>query len=217
MLVDRAAAMFSLDRSLAFSWADFGDVYVSKSRRAGILAALRSGKGYQAISVPKDEPPPQSPQQKSLAAEPLPPAVMNVASKLIQPTPTRFHMPYGTGVWEIAGEPVLIAHPDSDIWVPAPVTSKVVELVYGIKKEAYEKEGGKTNGVNFVVDAEAPDGTTRQLFSRVLNPASVPADRGMQITQLNLQLASGEMLVLRTRPFGDYAFDWAYWARVTVK
>jgi hypothetical protein len=36
---------------------------------------------------------------------------------------------------------------------------------------------------------------------------------------IDLSLAADEKLVLRTRPYlnDDYGYDWAYWAKVTVK
>jgi hypothetical protein len=92
-----------------------------------------------------------------------------------------------------------------------------VELKFGIRREAYEKEGDKTGGVAFLVDAEGPNGATRQIFSRILDPVARQADRGLQTATFELHLTADEKLVLRTRPNGDYNYDWAYWASVSVK
>jgi len=99
----------------------------------------------------------------------------------------------------------------------APAGSKQIELCFGLRREAYEKPGDKTNGVKFIVDAESPDGNTRELFSRVLDPVSDPKDRGLQKVTCEFALNPEEKLVLRTRANGDYAYDWAYWSAVIVK
>jgi hypothetical protein len=142
---------------------------------------------------------------------------MAATFSMIHPTPTAFRMGFGHSTFELDGETILDAHPDGDIWVPVPTNSKTLELAFGIRSAAYEKDGDKTNGVAFEVDAEAANGATRQIFSRILNPAVRSEDRGRQTAVIDLHLMGDEKLVLRTRPYGDYSFDWAYWAKVTVK
>jgi hypothetical protein len=213
-LLDRAENAFGIDRAPVLTWNDSGDLYVNSVYRGQVMALLRSGAGYGGIKVAED-----APSSPALAGESLPAGTMAVAFKMFKPTPTAFKLRFGYGTWDIGGEIVLNAHPDSDIWVPASPMSKTIELVFGVRSEAYEKEGDKTNGVTFEVDAESGNGQTRQLFSRILNPAAHPADRGRQTAKVELNLAAGEKLVLRTRPYlnDDYGYDWAYWARVTVE
>jgi hypothetical protein len=216
-LVDRAADAFEIDRRAAFSWADSADVYLNKLYRPGVVGILTNHSSYDSVKVVVPPTPVAEASRPPTERQSFPAATMAVAFKMIQPTPTDFHLPYGYGTWEIDGDVVINAHPDSDIWMPAPATSKSIELVYGIRKEAYDREGDKTSGVEFIVDAEAADGTTRRIFSRTLDPVMVEADRGKQTSKAELDLLAGEKLVLRTRPYGSNAFDWAFWGRIKVE
>jgi hypothetical protein len=211
-LLNRAADAFGIDRARVLAWGDSGDLYVNKLYRGQVMAVLHSGAGYAGLTVAQD-----APSSPALASGALPSGTMAVAFKMINPTPTAFQLRFGYGTWEIDGAIVLNAHPDSDIWVPATPANKTVELKFGIRREAYEKEGDKTGGVAFLVDAEGPNGATRQIFSRILDPVARQADRGLQTATFELHLTADEKLVLRTRPNGDYNYDWAYWASVSVK
>lgn len=212
LLLDRVATTFGVDRAPAFTWADWGDIYINKAYSARVVNALRQASGFDAVTrapVVVTEP---------LTTESLPPEAMASAFKIIRPVPTAYHFKFGYGTWDDEnGEAMIIAHPDSDIWLPGPAGSKVIELSFGIRKEAFEREGQKTNGVSFEVDVQASDGSVRQLFLRELDPASVPGDRGTQTAQVPYKPSPGDQIVLRTRPRGDYSFDWAYWGKVTVK
>ncbi len=214
LLLDRVATTFGVDRVPAFSWANWGDVYINKAYSSRVVSALRQASGFEAITRTVTAPT----AAEVPKTESLPPEAMASAFKRIRPVPTQYYFKFGYGTWDDEnGEAMIIAHPDSDIWLPAPPGSKVIELSFGIRKEAFERNGDKTNGVSFEVDAQALDGTVRTLFQRELDPALVPGDRGMQTAKVPFQPAPGEQIVLRTRPRGDYSFDWAYWGRVTVK
>ena len=47
----------------------------------------------------------------------------------------------------------------------------------GFLPKAYEKLEKSTNGVEFIVDGEQPDGTKRRIYYRVLDPMQKPADQ----------------------------------------
>jgi len=74
-----------------------------------------------------------------------------------------------------------------------------------------------TDGVEFVADAESADGSIRTLFRRTLDPANIPADRGLQSAVLASRPHPGETIVFRTRPNNGAAFDWAFWKRIEIK
>ena len=68
-----------------------------------------------------------------------------------------------------------------------------------------------TDGVNFDVTVFLPDGSTRPLLSRLLDPAGRPADRGPQLITLDFTLAqAGEVeLFIGPGPSGLNTRDWA--------
>ena len=70
-----------------------------------------------------------------------------------------------------------------------------------------------TDGVEFVIEWLAPDGTTRPLFRRLLDPLNRPEDRPLQSFDLDLTACRGGRLVLLTLP-GPAChkdFDWSCW------
>jgi hypothetical protein len=212
-LLDLAVPHFNLDRSPTFSWGDEANVYVSHLYRTKIVDVLNQPSGYSGIKVGRDD----SPKPTEISVQSFPRATMAAAFKMIRPAPISYKMQFGYGTWEIDGRTLLIAHPDSDIWLPGKTTDRTIELSFGIRPDAFERANGRTNGVDFVVDAEAPDGSKREVYSRFLNPAVNEKDRGLQTATCKFQLNPEEKLVLRTRAHGDYAFDWAYWHSVTVR
>ena len=82
---------------------------------------------------------------------------------------------------------------------------------YGLISAAYTKN--ETEGVVFVVEARAADGTTRELFRRHLAPMTRPEDRGAQKLSIELPPLPGGRLILRTLPpaSGNLNAAWSYW------
>ncbi len=107
--------------------------------------------------------------------------------------------------------------PSAIVW---PLTGKERELVfhYGLDPRAYEE--GTTNGVEFVVEVRGPSGGVTKVFSRLLQPKTVAADRGKQSARIQLPVyAPGSRLVLRTDPgaYGDNSWDWSYVTRIDLR
>lgn len=82
---------------------------------------------------------------------------------------------------------------------------------------AYTDPKNRSNGVEFIIEAEMPDGSCRRLFRRVLDPARSDRDRGVQSAGIAFAPAPGETVVFRTRKNGNGAFDWAFWGRISVR
>ncbi|MES1168870.1 MAG: hypothetical protein ABUL61_06835, partial [Oleiharenicola lentus] len=117
---------------------------------------------------------------------------------------------------EVDGRVVLFAHPSTDVWLqPAGGTS--ITWVFGVAPGAYKDAGAATNGVEFLVEAEAQDGSTRRIYRRLLNPLTVAADRGDQRAVIPYTPRAGEVLRFSTRPNENEAFDWAYWVSIGVR
>ncbi len=82
---------------------------------------------------------------------------------------------------------------------------------YGLISAAYTQN--ETEGVVFVVEARAADGTTRELFRRHLAPMTRPGDRGAQTLSVEVPPLPGGRLILRTLPppSGNLNAAWSYW------
>ncbi|MBI2813979.1 MAG: glycosyltransferase family 39 protein [Opitutae bacterium] len=82
---------------------------------------------------------------------------------------------------------------------------------YGLISAAYTKN--ETEGVVFVVEARASDGTARELFRRHLAPMTRPEDRGAQKLSVAIPPLPGGRLILRTLPpaSGNLNAAWSYW------
>ena len=82
---------------------------------------------------------------------------------------------------------------------------------FGLISAAYTKN--ETEGVVFVVEAQAADGTSRELFRRHLAPMTRPEDRGAQTLNVAIPALPGGRLILRTLPpaSGNLNAAWSYW------
>ena len=82
---------------------------------------------------------------------------------------------------------------------------------YGLMSAAYTKN--ETEGVVFVVEARAADGTAREIFRRHLAPMTRPEDRGAQTLSIDIPPLPGGRLILHTLPpaSGNLNAAWSYW------
>jgi hypothetical protein len=111
-----------------------------------------------------------------------------------------------TGKW-------LNFHPEAALWVEAPNRNGSLQWHFGIFDSAWDREGDKTNGVNFAVMAENQRGERRSLYTRLLQPVSVEQDRGTQVAVVEYALEPEEHLVFLAESNGSAAFDWTYFAK----
>jgi hypothetical protein len=108
------------------------------------------------------------------------------------------------------GEKRLLVHAPAEVAVAIPAGARRVSWSYGIREGAYTS-GGNTQGVEFSVDAEWPSGRKERLWSRYLDPVSVPGDRGTQRVDLAVPSAVPSRLVLRAGVGrNDERWDWSY-------
>jgi hypothetical protein len=212
-LIRRAAAKFGLDTSPTFS-SPFVDVYVSGIYRDGVISRLQGKHGFSQVTCQAK---PDWPVSSSRPPFALTPGIAAKAFKMVSPPPSAYRFTYGVSILVVNGIEVLSTHPDCDLWVPPPVRATEIEWEFGILPGAFEREGPKTDGVEFIVAGEAPNGSRREIFRRLVDPASVPADRGKQRAVIPYQTVPGEKLVFLTRPNGGPFCDWAYWVRIAVK
>jgi len=212
-LIQRAVNHFNLDPKPTFS-SPFADIYVNLFYRDNVVAALTKSNNFNQVTLDAKpgEPAPGVDPFRSLT-----PGIAGPMFPMVSPLPRRIRFAFGYSCYQTDGARVLSIHPDSDLWVPAPPGATRIHWDFGILAAAYERTGGATDGVEFIIEGEAPDGTRRPIFHRLLDPAREAGDRGLQQVDLPYRAAPGETLVFQTRPHGGYSFDWAYMRRIEVK
>lgn len=213
VFLDFVGPRFELDlRTPTFSDGT-ADIYVARPFAAAVRTGLKDNVRYPKLDV--------SPAPEDVAAEKI--QVVSAADaqdvfSTVQPAPIRMRMHFGAKRQGREGtEEVILAHPDSDLWIPPPANAHTIVWRFGILPGAYEKEKSRTDGVEFIVEAERPDGTSRRLFRRYLDPWTNAADRGDQRETIAFTAQAGETLRFSTRPGGGDAFDWAYWVGIEVR
>jgi hypothetical protein len=120
---------------------------------------------------------------------------------------------YPIAILQEGDKEVLFAHPPSTIEFQVNFPATRVSGKFGFAAGAY-KPPNLTDGAEFIIEWIGAEGST-QLFKRLLAPAYIAADRGMQSFDLAIPQGGGR-LVLRITPGpnNDLAFDWTYWTDV---
>jgi len=211
--IDHVAQRFDLNAAApSFSWA-MCDVYIPRSYRKSVELGIKSSSRYPQITMPHTE-------EDDLTGNgvlQLSATVAHNAFSSISPAPHEAQFQFGLS-WMAHGDGVVMsAHPDSDLWLRPPAGATQIKWGYGIFPGAYENPAKSTNGVEFIVDGEMPDGSKRRLYHRLLDPAQKPEDRGDQQVVIPYTSVPGEVLRFSTRANENSAFDWAYWIGVHVQ
>ncbi len=210
--VEQVTKRFGLDATPTFSQGT-ADIYCNQRYAARVIKNLKERGNYGGDIVTSGPVPLAAPGREPFRV------LSNLAGTtfaMVSPAPIRAHFTQGVD-WLIAdGSRALFAHPDSNLWLHTPTHASRIEWNYGIVPGAYEKEGDKTDGVEFAVTGTA-GGATREIFRRVLDPVNRAADRGTQHEIIPYQPRPGELLLFTTRPVNGYGFDWAYWSKIDVK
>jgi hypothetical protein len=212
-LVRFLAARIAIDPKITYSHPS-GDVYINRIYRDTVLHRLSIHNGYHQITTTA---PPPAPATEPAGPTPIPPQTARTFFDMVSPAPSHMRATFGFDVLDFEGARALNTHPDSNLWVPVPSTARRIRWEFGILPGAYTGDNGRTNGVEFLVDAETPDGGHRTIFRRVLTPDTVQTDRGVQGSEVPFLPQPGEVLVFRTRNNGNAAFDWAVWRSIEVQ
>ncbi|HLP03539.1 MAG TPA: hypothetical protein VK163_16040, partial [Opitutaceae bacterium] len=207
----RIGERLGLDPEITFSHAT-ADVYVARFYRDTVIDWLNRPHGFEQISTTRRP----APRPSGPAPTAVTPEIGRTLFAMVSPAPARVQATHGTPLLEFENGHVLSAHPDSDLWVPPPAGATRIECEFGLLPGAYLGES-RTNGVEFLVLGQLADGSTRELFRRVLAPADHETDRGVQTAAFDYQPRAGETVVFRTRDNGHPAFDWAFWRRIEIK
>jgi hypothetical protein len=118
--------------------------------------------------------------------------------------PTQFAM--------LEGSPGLMVHAPGVMVFEVPVGSQQVSGAFGILEGAYTN-GGKTDGVEFIVEIENKRGAVRQAHGKLLQPKENVADRGK--IPFSIKLDRGDRKVVLKTTVGqhqDKKWDWSVWS-----
>jgi len=207
------AQHFDIDLSVpAMTWGKV-EVYVPRLYHKGIQLRIKSSLRYPDLVLPKSE----ADNLPTTGRLPISPAVGRNAFFAIKPAPYEAEFQFGLNWIERGPSAVLSAHPKSDLWLRPPAGATKISWSYGIFPGAYEKPRDHTDGVEFIVEAEKPDGQSRRIYYRLLDPWAKPEDRGDQHVVIPYAPEPDEVLRFSTRPNQNLSYDWAYWVGIQVK
>lgn len=136
---------------------------------------------------------------------------------MVSPAPIKARFKFGMSHYPLVDGPALNTHPDSDLWLRAPAGATRIEWDYGLVPLAWEREGDKTDGVEFIITGIMPGGSAREIYRRRLDPVHAVMDQARQHEIIPFRPLPGELLHFSSRPGPGYAYDWAYWKRIEVK
>lgn len=139
-----------------------------------------------------------------------------IAFPVVEPRVTRFEISYDLKHYYVGSEKVMNFHPDSSLVVLPDAREGRMEWRFGILDDAWDREGDKTDGVEFMVRAINEHGHFRPLFSRTLKPQISENDRGLVTEVVEYELQPGERLEFRSGGHSSHAYDWAVVAGIKV-
>ncbi len=210
--IRRTTRAFNLDPTPTFTH-PFGDVYISNFHRELTLRRLHENHGYNQVTTQAPPLAMSTPQDPSLD---VPTGSAPKAFDMVHPAPSRYRFAFGYDIWTLDGDRCLNMHAESDLEIPAPASATTIHWDFGLVRDAYERAGGRTNGVEFIIVGTADGHPPREIFRRLLDPAAVPADRGPQSAAISFTPRPGEQLRFQTRHNGTPAFDWSYTRRIVI-
>ena len=134
------------------------------------------------------------------------------------PLPLRAHTRNDFALCEVDDLPMMVAHSTSEFVLP--VSEKDTRLTgsFGIHPPAY-LNGNSTDGIELAISYRVKaDVVERRLFSRILDPLKIDADRGTHKFDVPLNHLKGELVIrVLPGPQGSGAWDWSYIGQVAIK
>jgi len=187
-------------------------VHLSRFLRGAALARLGDGHDYAGVSIAAGG------ASDGPVSElwPVAPGSAAAAFPMISPHPVLFHLAFGYMLWSHDGAMVLGTNSDSAVVIVPPPAAQRIRWEFGLLPGAYEAEG-RSDGVEFLVEAERQEGGRRTVFRRVLDPFRHERDRGVQAETISFTPCPGERLVFSALRNGNHAYDWAFWKRIVVE
>ncbi len=213
-LLSLLAKRFDIDDNAPAMSEEFTDIYLGRSCIDEVEEHVRAGQQrYPKITL-HVRVPALKPANQSIA---ITEEISRKYFGFVSPAPFRGSFKYGYSALEVEGVQSTLVNPDCDLWLHAPGDAARITWDFGIVPAAYLHQGDKTDGVEFIVSGETPDGRRREIYRRVLDPVNRIGDRGLQHETIPYQPLPGENLEFSNRPNLSESYDWSYWVRIEVK
>lgn len=117
----------------------------------------------------------------------------------------------------VAGGWDLFAHAPASLQLPVEQGATELVIGFGMDQASWQSsEPYPTDGVCFVVDAIASDGTNSEMFRRCLSPYEKVEDRGEKREAVKLPKLSVQ-LILKTETRDSSYWDWSYWSKLEFR
>ena len=176
--------------------------------------ALPQGKAGQLVVV--ISPGPQSNAScdwsylTNLTGGPMPTLAYGTTHRL----PDALEDPLGLVADVVDSHPVVIAHAPSTVEFALEPDMRTVSGSCGLLDTSWNGAKGQTDGVDFIADQVAPDGQVTERWRQRLDPARIPADRGIKSFTFPLTTPVSGKLRLRAVPAHppNNAFGYSYWS-----
>ena len=211
-LLVQAEHELGIDPRPALKWHDYY-LYLNAAKRAHTLANLRQTSFYEVEWMPGSEPKVEGLEGAWHEVARLRPE-QKVSFRLMSPQPVRFFSSFGPGLASRLERTWFNVHPDTHLRFALPAGPHRLTADILLDAAAYDpslSSSEMSDGVNFDVSIMLPDGSRRQLLTRILNPRDNPEDRGPQALRLDFTLEqAGEVeLFIGPGPHGQNGRDWA--------
>jgi len=208
------ADRFGLDATAPALSEDFTDVYLGRAYVDKVRDQVRTANTlYPKITLPAKP----ADVQPGPAKFKITPEVAKQSFEFVTPAPIQGRFKYGFKGMDVEGTWTTLASPECDLWLSPPSNAAQIKWDFGIVPDAYLRPGDKTDGVEFIISGETPDGHRRQIYRKVLDPVNRPEDRGHQHAIVAYKPAPDEILVFSNRPNLSESYDWSYWISIEVK
>lgn len=147
----------------------------------------------------------------------MPPRHRQIFSNMT-PAPVRFYFQFGPGSFPHENGRIVNAHTTTQLWFKTPQSTRTIKIECGLTDPAWQHPEVPTDGVEIRVTWLRPDGTTAPLFSHLLNPRDVEADRGTVNFAIPVDLpAQAEILIeALPGPANNQSCDWFYFGRIEL-
>lgn len=210
--MERARAAFDLEEVPTFRHSSGAAVYLRRLYVQGGHVRLQvSANRYGAETTI----PPHREEPHRVWAIPAP--VARTAFPNLSPGPFKCDFEFGYLPGDYNGDFVISANADSEMWVRPPAQASGITWEFGLFDRAWSKPGDKTNGMEFVVTGELPDGQTRKIFRHMVDPVNNENDRGVLREHISYSPLPDEILRFRALGNGSKAYDWGFVKRIEVK
>lgn len=140
-------------------------------------------------------------------------------AEISHPLPSEIRAAFGISAAETQGRPAVNVHAPTVMVFDLPEKFVSAELEFGVAEAAYT-DGNETDGVLFRLEFENQSSGQRSvLWERMLTPAILETDRGVQSWRGSFEALGPGRVYLHALagPANDLSCDWGLWLKINLK